>query len=135
MPEHLGQSVATGRASNRYATGYPIKLVRDDIGARLGGDGTITYEPISDREEHVRLMRKKLVEEAAEYLTNPSVGELADVYAVLRALAIVDLGTTPEEVGRVALEKHNERGGFERGMLMVGHHEADGRELLPRGRR
>jgi predicted house-cleaning noncanonical NTP pyrophosphatase (MazG superfamily) len=76
---------------DKYARGYPIKLVQDHIGERLGGNGTITYEPCPDAETHVALLRRKLLEEAAEYLARPSVGELADVLEVVWSLALVDL--------------------------------------------
>lgn len=120
---------------NRYAAGYPIKLVRDEIGERLGGEGTITYEPTHDRDEHIALLRRKLVEEAAEFLASPSVGELADVYEVVRCLAEIDPACVSlDAVIGEANQKRTERGAFERGVLMVGHHAADGQDLLPRER-
>jgi predicted house-cleaning noncanonical NTP pyrophosphatase (MazG superfamily) len=119
-------------SEDRYANGYPIKLVRDHIGERLGGDGTLTYEQIADEAEHVALLRRKLIEEAAEYLTNPTVNELADVLEVVWSLAAVDLRAPFEAVEARAKHKRTERGGFKRGMMMIGHHEADGRDLLPR---
>jgi predicted house-cleaning noncanonical NTP pyrophosphatase (MazG superfamily) len=114
----------------RYANGYPIKLVRDHIGERLGGEGTITYEPV-DEATHVKGLRKKLVEEALEYAMDPSIGELADVLEAVWSLAAVDLRAPFEVIEQRAKTKRIERGGFKRGMFMVGHHEADGRELLP----
>lgn len=113
----------------KYADGYPIKLVRDHIGARLGGEGTITYAPVEDDAEHVALLRRKLIEEAVEYLTNPCVAELADVLEVVWSLARVDLRTNPSVVSARASTKRIERGGFDRGMVMVGHHAADGQNL------
>jgi predicted house-cleaning noncanonical NTP pyrophosphatase (MazG superfamily) len=108
----------------KYANGYPIKLVRDAIGERLGGEGTITYEPINDEATHIALLRRKLIEEAVEYLTDPSVGELADVLEVVWSLAVVDLRAPFEVVEQRAKTKRIERGGFKRGVAMVGHHEA-----------
>lgn len=115
---------------SQYVDAYPIKLVRDDIGRRLGGDGTITYEPIADRGEHIKRLRRKLVEEALEYLTDPSVGELADVLAVARALAEIDLEVPWADVTHAEAKKRSERGGFLRGTVMVCHHARDGRGLL-----
>lgn len=116
-------------AETRYAAGYPIKLVRDHVGEALGGEGTISYEPIVDQDEHVALLRRKLVEEAAEYLANPSVEELADVLEVVWSLHRVDLRVPFEVVKQRAAAKRTERGGFDRGMVMVGHHPADGQHL------
>jgi predicted house-cleaning noncanonical NTP pyrophosphatase (MazG superfamily) len=119
-------------SADKYANGYPVKLVRDYIGERLGGDGTITYELVADRAEHVALLRRKLVEEAVEYLTSPTADELADVFEVVAALAIVDLRITLGELTALANRKTMERGSFEDGVVMVAHHEADGRDLLPK---
>lgn len=114
----------------QYADGYPIKLVRDSIGARLGGEGTITYEPVGDQETHIALLRRKLIEEAAEYLLDPSVSELADVLEVVWALSYVcHDGASAVEVE--AMRKARERGSFIDGVVMVAHHAADGRDLLP----
>lgn len=123
-------------SSTRFAPdGCPIKLVRDHVGERLGGEGTITYERVSDEEQHVALLRRKLVEETAEYLADPSVGELADVLEVVWSLSRVDLKCPWEVVTQRAKRKREERGGFDQGMLMVGHHATDGCELLPQGPR
>lgn len=117
-------------AETKYAAGYPIKLVRERIGERLGGVGTITYEPVPDGETHTALLRAKLIEEAVEYLLDPTVGELADVLEVVWALSERCHGGT-SSVERAAMSKYRERGGFINGVVMVAHHEADGRELLP----
>src|SRR3954464_12800413 len=90
--------------------GYPIKLVRDYIGDRLGNDGSITYEPVGDDAAHVESLRRKLIGGAAEYLTNPSVGELADVLEVVWALARVDLRTSFAAVEKERLRKYEDRG-------------------------
>lgn len=120
--KNCGGSVTMGcktcRMSPASPASYPIKLVRD--GYRGCDDFGLTFHACLDREQHVRLLRQKLIEEAAEYVADPSVGELANVYAVLRALAVVDLGSTPEFVGGVELEQHRERGGFDQGTVMYG---------------
>ncbi len=114
---------------DNYAHGYPIKLVRDHIGERLGGGGTLTYRPVESRAEHVDLLRKKLIEEVAEYLLAPSIDELADVFEAVIALGRREF--PGGDIFAVAHAKRHERGGFQQGVVMVGHHEADGRELLP----
>jgi predicted house-cleaning noncanonical NTP pyrophosphatase (MazG superfamily) len=103
---------------------YLVKLVRDHIPRLLEGEGTTTYRPVP-REEHVKLLRGKLIEEALEYVLDPSVGELADVLAVARALAIVDLRTGWHAVQAVELEKHGVRGGFVQGIGMYVDHPSD----------
>lgn len=97
---------------------YVIKLVRD--GYRDATVPGLFFGPVGGVNEHVQLLRQKLIEEVGEYLANPSITELADVYAVLQALAVVDLGSTPEDVGGVALSKQQDRGGFYEGVVMRG---------------
>jgi predicted house-cleaning noncanonical NTP pyrophosphatase (MazG superfamily) len=100
-----------------------IKLVRDDVDKYLPTGSPVRYEALT-REDHVRELRAKLVEEAIEYLLSPSVGELADIVEAVRALACVDLEIHPAP--QVALEvvmdeadaKRADRGGFECGIGM-----------------
>lgn len=92
-----------------------VKLVRDGIGRRLGSQ-TAVYEPIPDTSEHVTELRKKLLEEVGEYLLEPCEEELADVLAVVRALALVDLRVEWSKITALELAKHGERGGFEDGI-------------------
>ncbi|HEX7088692.1 MAG TPA: nucleoside triphosphate pyrophosphohydrolase [Longimicrobiales bacterium] len=106
------------------SAGYLVKLVRDGIPALLKGEGTLTYEPMP-KEEHVKHLRRKLVEEAMEYVTDPSVGELGDVLAVVRDLAVVDLGVEWEDVFAAERRKRRVRGGFADGIGMYGRHPSD----------
>jgi predicted house-cleaning noncanonical NTP pyrophosphatase (MazG superfamily) len=58
--------------------------------------------------------RRELVEEAIEFLQDPCIGELADVYEVVRALAETDPAfVSMEAVVMEANAKRAERGGFE----------------------
>lgn len=107
-------------AGERFA--YVVKLVRDRIAERVGGDPRFHYKKLDGpfrHEQHVKLLRAKLMEEATEYLLDPSVGELADVLEVCEALARVDLGVSPIDVINAQREKREERGGFEDGTVMV----------------
>lgn len=91
---------------------YLVKLVRDAVATKLVTD-TITYEPIPDPEEAIRLLRAKLIEEAVEYALDPSLHELADVLEVVQALAWHDLDRTPmSSVDSEAKRKRESRGGF-----------------------
>lgn len=95
---------------------YPIKLVRDDIENAVGG-GVITYEH-ADHETHRRLLRRKLIEEAIEYLEDPCVEELADVLEVVEALAYIDLEISSTDLLKVQKEKKWNRGSFDDGVVM-----------------
>jgi predicted house-cleaning noncanonical NTP pyrophosphatase (MazG superfamily) len=108
----------------RHPNGYLVKLVRDRLSDAMGGGGTVTYRPMP-HEEHVRRLRAKLLEEAVEYAIDPSLAELAHVYAAVAALAKVDLGTTLATVARHAYEDREERGGFDAGIGMYALHPWD----------
>lgn len=90
---------------------YLVKLVRDTVAAKLVTD-TITYEPIPDREEAIKLLRGKLIEEAVEYALDPSLHELADVLEAAQALAFHDLQVPWYSVLAEQERKQQSRGGF-----------------------
>lgn len=97
-----------------------VKLVRDKVERFCGGDMAVRYELMS-KEEHRAQLRKKLIEEAAEYLVNPCVEELADVVEVVDALARYDLGITITQLGIVVIDKRRDKGGFDGGLGMYLH--------------
>lgn len=95
-----------------------VKLVRDRVKAAMPGDERVLIAPIPDRETALGLLRAKLIEEAIEYLLDPSPEELADVLEVVHGLAMHDmkLGKTEQDCMR-AIEFYRElklrdRGGF-----------------------
>lgn len=92
-----------------------VKLVRDRVAQFINADVGVEYRPIEDKAVAIEELRKKLLEECAEYLMNPSIGELADIYEVIRALAIHDLGFENglHDIATEAREKAAERGGFD----------------------
>lgn len=98
--------------------GYPIKLVRDRTTDIIGDEGRLFYDHIP-AEERGPWLRKKLVEEVAEYLVDPGLDELADVYAVIEGLA-VSHGISPRGLRDIA--DADQRGGFITGRMMRGHH-------------
>lgn len=94
-----------------------IKLVRDRIGDHLEEDGRIVYKPIEDEDVN-ELRRKKLVEEALEYLLDPTMEELADVLEALQACLEYEQEEPWAVLRAVAAEKREQRGGFDIGMGM-----------------
>lgn len=93
-----------------------VKIVRTRI-AKFLATSHVVYEPTTP-EQHVAGLRAKLVEEAVEYLLDPSIDELADVLEVVRSLAIVDLRCGIWAVEEKRGDKWEERGGFEEGVAM-----------------
>jgi predicted house-cleaning noncanonical NTP pyrophosphatase (MazG superfamily) len=110
-----------------HPQGYLVKLVRDRVARALGGDGTVTYQPMT-HEEHVKRLRHKLVEEALEYAMEPSLEELAQVLEAVRAIANVDLGVGLPEVDAERERQWQERGGFVKGVGMYALHPFDHQE-------
>lgn len=94
-----------------------VKLVRDRI-ADVAGHSTVEYKPIGDPELVKQELRKKLVEEALEYLMDPSASEAADVWEVLCCLIKVDLDSTLGDVVLLASCKRTQRGSFLEGVGM-----------------
>lgn len=107
-----------------HPEGYTVKLVRDHVAAALGGDGVVTYRELP-RDEHIERLRQKLIEEAVEYALRPSLGELAHVLEVMRALLVVDLELEWEHLESRRYEDSEERGGFLFGIGMYATHPYD----------
>lgn len=104
-------------------SGYIIKLVRDEVGERVGPARSFHYERVANYDQHVRLLRAKLLEEAGEYLTAPQeidrFKELVDLYQVIVDLAKIDLGVDFGLIQEAANFKAEERGRFLQGTIMV----------------
>jgi len=93
------------------------KLVRDEIPRIVREDGDVPVTHTATGEEYRRRLHEKLDEEVAEFHEEPTAGELADVRAVLDALAAVH-GIDDEVVERVRREKAAERGEFAEGVVL-----------------
>ena len=80
------------------------KLIRDNNVKLMEDKGCkVTYEILDDK-RYGQELDKKLQEEVAEYLSDYSVEEMADVMEVR--------GITMEEVEKVRLNKRNLKGAF-----------------------
>lgn len=107
---------------NPAPRGYAIGLVRDrtpEVINFSGEPGALWYERLPREEDRSPWLRKKLMEEVGEYLVDSGPRELADVLAVLDALA-VEHGITRSDLRRMA--DNDQRGGFLTGMMMYGRH-------------
>jgi predicted house-cleaning noncanonical NTP pyrophosphatase (MazG superfamily) len=99
------------------------KLVRDRIPeiVRAEGREPITY--VASPSEYSRMLREKLTEEVAEFLSaddTVALGELADVLEVVYALA-TNLGIDPAGLEELRQSKYRERGGFTRRIVWTGN--------------
>ena len=87
------------------------KLIRDNNVKLMEDKGCkVTYEILDDK-RYGQELDKKLQEEVAEYLSDFSVEEMADVMEVIYAM--LDFrGITMEEVEKVRLNKRNLKEAF-----------------------
>ena len=91
------------------------KLVRDKIPEIIEKSGKKCVVEVMDKETYIQYLDRKLNEELAEYQSDKSIEELADLLEVMQAVA---RGYSAEELDNVRKEKAANRGGFEKRLLL-----------------
>lgn len=94
------------------------KLVRDKIPEICRTNGAEPETRILNEEEYKVGVRQKLGEEAAEYVRDDNLEELADILELVKANAEVK-GGTMEEVEKIRAKKAKERGGFSQKIFLI----------------
>ena len=94
------------------------KLVRDRIPEIIQAKGDKCKIEILSDEEYLKLIDAKLDEELAEYHKDQNIEELADLLEVVHAAAIAR-GYTLEQLEAIRAKKAEERGGFEKKILLI----------------
>lgn len=93
------------------------KLVRDKIPEIIEASGkTCSYKVLSD-DNYVEKLEQKLSEELAEYQSDRSIEEMADLYEVMMA-TVKARGWTMEQLEAVRINKAKKRGGFEKKIML-----------------
>ena len=87
------------------------KLVRDKIPEIIMKSGKTAHCHVLDNNEYIAELDRKLNEECAEYQSDKSIEELADMLEVMYAI-VEAMGYSVAELERVRLEKAEKRGGF-----------------------
>ncbi len=87
------------------------RIVRDKIPEIIEADGKTPITRILEQDEYLSELDRKLDEEVAEYQSDKSLEEMADVLEVLYALCEAR-GYSIEELQQVREEKRAKRGGF-----------------------
>jgi predicted house-cleaning noncanonical NTP pyrophosphatase (MazG superfamily) len=91
------------------------KLVRDGIPERIRSNGETPVTRVLSFEEYVIELKKKLLEEAAEFQSAESresmIEEIADIREVLDSLTDA-LAIALNDLERMQKEKREKRGGF-----------------------
>ena len=94
------------------------KLVRDKIPELVQEKGINTYEfSILSEAEYSKKLKEKLLEEVQEYLESEQLEEIADLAEVLSAICRIK-GVTEEELFSVMNKKRQEKGAFDKKILL-----------------
>ncbi len=93
------------------------KLVRDKIPEIIKSRGDIPFVHIADEIEYEEALKNKLDEEVKEFLADPSVEEVADIFEVLHAFCDLK-GVEINNLEEVRKKKVEERGGFEQRIML-----------------
>ena len=93
------------------------KLVRDRIPEIIENSGKQCVCSILPEDEYLQMLDTKLNEETAEYQESKSLEEIADILEVIRAI-VAARGSSMEEVEALRARKAEERGGFEKRILL-----------------
>ena len=93
------------------------KLVRDAIPEIIERKGGTAHTHSVVGQEYEDLLFQKLIEESEELLSDRNAEEIADVLEVLVACAKA-VGVEWPEIERLRQVKRDERGGFDRGIVL-----------------
>ncbi len=93
------------------------KLVRDKIPDILDRKGVVYKKRTASNAEYKVELIKKLAEEVSEFSSDLSIEELADVLEVVMAIKNLSEYVNVEDV---RLRKKEERGGFEKKLILSG---------------
>jgi len=94
------------------------KLVRDKIPDMIRENGNTPKVRIADKEELDFLLRKKIVEEAQEFLKSGDTEELVDIQEAIDAL----LALRKADTALIEIQRHSKllaRGGFTQGYVLT----------------
>ena len=95
-----------------------MKLVRDYIPEIIEEDGKwCLTRRVHGVDEHMVMLKEKIIEEAQEFIENPSYEEAADMLEVIKAFCYLNNLEFEAAVG-AAENKQEERGGFYRGIIL-----------------
>ena len=95
-----------------------MKLVRDKIPEIIEKDGKwCLCRSVHNKEEHMQLLKEKIIEESEEFLENPCYEEAADMLEVIHAFCHLS-GLTFDFVESVMRNKRESNGGFLNGIVL-----------------
>lgn len=105
----------------KFSQGSNHKAVRDRIPEIVQSDKNYVFKELSDT-EFLAELENKLQEELAEYFESKEIEELADLMEVIHRIADLK-GFSKEALEALRLKKKQERGGFEKNLVMLNIHD------------
>ena len=108
-----GQLIHIGHGRKKPKKGWIFynKLVRDKIPDIIMADGGECKFHVAKKDEYVRVLNAKLLEEANELIRNPCPEEIADVLEVVEVVARMN-HINIDDIKAAKKKKRQERGGF-----------------------
>ena len=95
-----------------------MKLVRDHVPELIDEDGKwCLTRTVHGIDEHMVMLKEKIVEEAQEFIENPSYEEAADMIEVIKAFCHLSKLEWEAALG-AAVSKEEARGGFYNGVIL-----------------
>lgn len=105
----------------KFSQGSNHKAVRDRIPEIVQSDKNYAFKELSDT-EFLAELENKLQEELAEYFESKEIEELADLMEVIHRIADLK-GFSKEALEALRLKKKQERGGFEKNLVILNIHD------------
>lgn len=93
------------------------KLVRDKIPEIIETKGENPLTHIADAGEYWKRLKEKLMEEVEEFLEEENIEEMADIFEVATAINKFKKWDM-QEIIKIQKQKVNERGGFEKRIIL-----------------
>ena len=93
------------------------KLVRDQIPRIIKESGKEFSIHLCDEEELLSFAKKKLLEEAQEFVENPSAEEAADILEILYFIT-ARMDISKQEICADRISKFARNGGFDKGIVL-----------------
>lgn len=94
------------------------KIVRDKIPDIIRNEKRNCNIKILSDKDAVNLLSQKILEEADEFLKEPSKEEMADIFEILHSI-IKKYNWTYDEIEKIRINKANKNGSFDKNIFLI----------------